>query len=78
MHGDDQVRDVPDDAHDVIRRRAREAGQSIQAYMLDAIVRLATEPTNDELFAEVDAFVDRHGVQVNRDSMLNELDAIRR
>ena len=29
-----QIRDVPEETYETIRRRARAAGQSIQAYML--------------------------------------------
>ena len=43
-----QVRDVPEDAYEVIRRRARARGQSIQAYMRDEVVRLAEAETTAE------------------------------
>ena len=33
-----QVRDVPDDVHEELQERAREAGQSLQAYMREQIV----------------------------------------
>ncbi|MGH8775876.1 MAG: FitA-like ribbon-helix-helix domain-containing protein [Jiangellaceae bacterium] len=40
-----QIREVPESAYEVIRRRARAAGQSIQAYMRDRVVELASRPT---------------------------------
>jgi antitoxin FitA len=40
-----EIRDVPDDVHEAIRRRARTEGQSIQAYMLARIVEMGRRPT---------------------------------
>ncbi len=50
-----QVRDLPEEAYETIRRRARAAGQSIQAYMRDQIVDLASQPTKDEAWAAVES-----------------------
>jgi uncharacterized protein (DUF1778 family) len=49
-----QIRDVPDDVHDVIRRRARARGQSIQGFMLEAVVQLARQPDASEVLAELE------------------------
>ncbi|TDC22769.1 antitoxin [Streptomyces sp. 8K308] len=43
------VRKVPDDMLRTLKIRAAEAGKSLQAYLLDIIVREATTPTNAEL-----------------------------
>ncbi|MEU1787699.1 antitoxin [Streptomyces sparsogenes] len=43
------VRRVPDDMLKTLKIRAAEAGKSLQAYLLDVIVREATTPTNAEL-----------------------------
>ncbi|GAB2881728.1 FitA-like ribbon-helix-helix domain-containing protein [Streptomyces mayteni] len=43
------VRRVPDDVLRTLKIRAAEAGKSLQAYLLDVIVREATTPTNAEL-----------------------------
>lgn len=45
-----QVRDIPDRVYEVLARRARAAGKSLQSYMLEQIERLAGQPTDDELF----------------------------
>lgn len=71
-----QVRDLSEAAYETIRRRARAAGQSIQAYMREQIERLAGEPTDEELFAEVEAFVARAGVELG--GLQVDLDADRR
>jgi hypothetical protein len=44
-----QVKDVPADVHATLRRRAANAGQSLQEYLLDRLVQDAHAPTLDEL-----------------------------
>jgi antitoxin FitA len=44
-----QVKDVPDDVHTTLRRRAASAGQSLQEYLLGQLVEDARTPTLDEL-----------------------------
>jgi len=33
-----QIRDIPDDVHQELQQRAREAGQSLQAYMREQVI----------------------------------------
>lgn len=49
-----QVRDVPDDVHRVYRRRAAEAGMSLQEFLLSELVESARARTPAEVVAEVD------------------------
>lgn len=44
-----QIREVPEPVYDVIRRRARAQGKSIQAYMLDVTIRHASRPDKAEV-----------------------------
>ena len=44
-----QVKDVPNDVHATLRRRAAAAGQSLQEYLLARLVEDAQTPTLDEL-----------------------------
>jgi len=44
-----QVKDVPDDVHATLRRRAAAAGQSLQEYLLAHLTEDAHTPTLDEL-----------------------------
>lgn len=44
-----QIRDVPEDVYETIRTRARQAGQSIQAYMLAQITEMGRRPTPSEI-----------------------------
>ena len=73
-----QVRELSSEAHAVIQRRARASGLSIQRYMRDQIERWAREPTDDELFAEAEAHVSTHGVELDRAALLADRDAGRR
>ena len=56
-----QIRDVPEDTYETIRRRARSDGRSIQSYMLDHVVEFAATPTKEELAAAVEAALRDHG-----------------
>jgi len=45
-----QVKDVPEDVHATLRRRAAAAGMSLQEYLLGRLVEDAHTPTLDEVF----------------------------
>jgi len=49
-----QVRDVPDDVHEVLVRRAERAGQSLQQYLASQLATIAATPTLDEVLDRVD------------------------
>lgn len=49
-----QVKDVPEDVHAVLRRRAGAAGQSLQEYLLARLVEEARTPTLDEVLSRID------------------------
>jgi len=48
-----QIRDIPEPAYEVIRLRARAEGKSIQAYMREQVIRMASNPTKDEAIAKL-------------------------
>ena len=50
-----QVRNVPDDIHETLKRRAAEAGMTLSSYVLRELDRLAKRPTMDEIFDRVRA-----------------------
>jgi hypothetical protein len=50
-----QVRDVPDEVHAVLVRRAERAGQSLQQYLAGQLAALAETPTLDEVLDRVEA-----------------------
>lgn len=44
-----QVKDVPDEVHATLRKRAAAAGQSLQEYLLGRLVADANQPTLEEV-----------------------------
>jgi len=74
-----QIRDIPDDAYETLRRQARAAGQSLQAYMREQVVDLARRQSRKaQVLAEVRAVLatDR-GTGVRVEDVLADLDADR-
>jgi plasmid stability protein len=49
-----QIKDVPDDVHAVLRRRAAASRQSLQEYLLGRLIEEASRPTLDEVLERVD------------------------
>ena len=53
-----QIRDVPDAVHRALRSRAAAAGQSLSAYLLTELTRVAERPPVAEVLARAGG---RHG-----------------
>lgn len=49
-----QVRDVPDEVHKALARRAELAGQSLQQYLTAQLSALAAMPTLDEMLDRIE------------------------
>ncbi len=64
------VRDVPDDVHTQLQRRAGERGQSLQQYLAGELRRLAERPTMDEVLARI---ARRRGGRVGLEQALVDL-----
>ena len=47
------VRDLPEETHATLQKRAERRGQSLQQYLASELVRLAQRPTPEELFDRV-------------------------
>jgi plasmid stability protein len=47
------VRDLPDEVHRVLVRRAEGEGRSLQQYLTEALTRLASSPTLDEVLDRI-------------------------
>lgn len=47
------VRDLPDEVHAALLRRAQRRGQSLQQYLASELTRLASQPSVEELFERV-------------------------
>jgi len=48
------VRDIPEEVHATLRRRAEQRGQSLQQYLVGELTRLAERPTLSELLNSVE------------------------
>lgn len=49
-----QVRDVPDEVHRALVRRADAAGQSLQQFLLGELAAIAATPTVDDVLDRID------------------------
>ena len=47
------VRDLPEDVHGALLRRAEAAGKSLQQYLMSELTRLATTPTLDQILERI-------------------------
>ena len=50
-----QIKNVPADTHEILRRRAAAQHQSLQEYLLKRLIEESRMPTNDELFDRIEA-----------------------
>jgi len=50
-----QIRDVPESVRDELARKAAAAGQSMQAYLLGELTRLAEQPSMAEIVSRAQA-----------------------
>lgn len=48
------VRDLPEDVHAALQRRAEQRGQSLQQYLASELKRLADRPSLDEVLDRID------------------------
>src|SRR5664279_1310810 len=55
-----QIREIPEDTYEVIRKRARADGRSIQSYMRDWVVDFAGRPTAQEVLVALEAALAGH------------------
>jgi plasmid stability protein len=69
------VRDLPDEVHAGLQRRAEAAGQSLQQYLATELTRLATAPTMSDVLARISR---RRGGRVGLDAAVSDLDDERR
>ncbi len=49
-----QVRDVPDEVHEALVRRAELAGQSLQQFLAAQLAVIAVTPTTDEILERIE------------------------
>ena len=60
-----QIKDVPEETHRTLRRRAAESHQSLQEYLRAHLVAVASHPTVEEVFARIEARPGRVEVSID-------------
>lgn len=75
-----QIRDLPDDTYEIIRQQAREAGQSLQAYMRQRVIELAEESsTRADALQRLEGYLAEHGgVGATAEGIVSDVHAARR
>lgn len=73
-----QVRDLPEDVAETFRRRAKDAGQSLQAYMRQQLTDQARRRTKRELLDQLRTNAAREQGQVSTEDILAAIDDGRR
>lgn len=68
------VRDLPDDVHAELQRRAEARGQSLQQYLAAELTRLTGTPPVDEVLSRI---AGRRGGHVGLRQAVEDLDAER-
>lgn len=69
-----QVRNVPDEVHSVLVRRAQKAGQSLQQYLSNQLSQMASHPTIEEVFERIEG---RRLGKISSEDVVAALDAER-
>ena len=72
-----QIRDVPEPVRDELARKAAAAGQSMQAYLLGELSRLAERPSMAEIVARAQARARATGSTVTMDDAVAAVRAAR-
>ena len=68
------IRDLPDDVHASLQRRAAASGQSMQQYLAAELTRLALMPSMQEVLARIGR---RGGGKVGLSTAVDDLDSLR-
>ena len=55
------IRNLPDDVHATLQRRAADAGMSMQQYLMSELSHLARNPTIDEVLDRIASHPDKSG-----------------
>ncbi len=68
------VRDIPEETHAALQRRAERRGQSLQQYLAGELKRLAERPTLDEVLERINR---RRGGRVGLAQAARDLSEVR-
>lgn len=70
-----QVRNLPDDVHEALRRKAADAGMSLSEYAARQLRRAAMEPSLEEVFARAERRGGRYSFDHLNDIIRTDRDA---
>lgn len=70
------IRDLPDDVHAELRRRAESAGKSLQQYLAEELRRVASRPTVADVVDRIER--ERSGGRVGLQAAVTDLESSRR
>ena len=72
------IRNVPDQVRDELAARAARTGRSLQEYLLEQLVDLASHPTVEEVVGRARARARQTGTVLDMDAIVTDRDADRR
>ncbi len=72
------IRNVPDEVRDELAERAARKGQSLQAYLVDALTEMSTRADVDLLMERIRARKEASGVVLSYEDILDAIDHGRR
>ena len=67
------IRNVPDEVRDVFATRAARKRQSMQAYLLTELERIASKPTNEEVLDGARARLALTGTRLSSETIVNAI-----
>lgn len=71
-----QIREIPDEAYETLRRLAKADGKSLQSYMRDRMVEMARQADRAAAFAAFEELLAKHPPRnVGNESILADIDA---
>ena len=70
-----QVRDVPEDTYEMLRKLARAEGKSLQSFMRDRMIALANQAARSEAIAKHAALLAENPPNISIKDILEALDA---
>lgn len=73
-----QIRELPEESYETLRRRARRAGKSLQSYMREELVALAARPTKEEAIDRIETVLARRLDDISATSIVDDLTVERR
>ena len=69
------ITNVPDDLRAALEQRAEMYGQTVEEFILSDLKRFAPPPPNDDWLRDAREWVERHGIRVTSEDILEARDA---